>query len=86
LYLAGDTMGPNELAEEARCRQAIGLPSALLDASELSAEFAIVHPAAVISDGVGDHHPLRLTIGLLRRAQRMGARIGYPEEDTGPAA
>jgi len=80
LYLAGEVMGADELGEEARCRQAIGLPSTFLDAKELGAGFRICRPAALISDGVADVDPARLTVGLLRRAQRRGAGIFYPEE------
>ena len=80
LYLAGDVMGANELGEEASGRQSIGLASILLDARQLRDGFRIDRPAALISEGVADVDPARLTIGLLRRAQRMGGKIFYPEE------
>jgi glycine/D-amino acid oxidase-like deaminating enzyme len=80
LYLAGDAMGGSGLNDEGLGRQLIGLPSAVLDARELRSGFGIGRPAALISDGVADVDPALLTIGFLRRAQRMGAQIFYPEE------
>jgi glycine/D-amino acid oxidase-like deaminating enzyme len=80
LYLTGDVMDGPELSNEARARQSIGLPSTLLGVKELRDAFGICRPAALISDGVADIDPVRLTLGLLRRAQSMDTKIFYPEE------
>lgn len=80
LYLAGNVLGPSELAEEGRQRRAIGLPSAFLDSAALKTLAGIDREAALISDGAADVDPVRLTAGLLRRAADQGCRIFSPTE------
>jgi glycine/D-amino acid oxidase-like deaminating enzyme len=80
LYLAGDALGPSELAQEARWRQVIGLPSVFMRGKELREVFQIDRPAALLSDGVADLDPMRLTTALLRQAISLGARLFYPEQ------
>jgi len=78
LYLAGETLGAVEMAEEGRQRRNIGLPSTFLSAGELRSLAGIERNAALLSDGVADLNPIRLTLGLLRRAARAGCRIHSP--------
>ena len=80
LYLAGNILGASDLAEEGRQRRAIGLPSAFLDAASLKTLAGIDREAALISDGAADVDPVRLTIGLLRKALVQGCRIFSPTQ------
>lgn len=80
IYLAGNRLGPNELAEEARLRASIGLPSRFLDRSELLVATGMSREAAVLSDGAADVNPVQLTHGLLRLAVGRGARLHAPVE------
>jgi glycine/D-amino acid oxidase-like deaminating enzyme len=78
LYLAGETLSAVEMAEEGRQRQRIGLPSTFLSAAKLRSLVGIERSAALLSDHVADLNPVRLTLGLLRRAARAGCRIHSP--------
>ena len=73
-------LGPAELAEEGRQRRAIGLPSASLDHAALRDLAGIDRRAALLSEGAADLDPVRLTIGLLRRAMANGCRLYSPAE------
>ena len=78
LYLAGNLLGASELAEEGRQRRAIGLPSAFLGGTDLRGLTGIDREAALLSEGVADVNPVRLTHGLLRRAMVRGTRLFCP--------
>jgi glycine/D-amino acid oxidase-like deaminating enzyme len=78
LYLAGNVLGPSELAEEARQRHAIGLPSQYLSAGELRSYAGIERDGAVLSQGAADVNPVQLSAGLLRRAVQRGCRVYSP--------
>ena len=78
LYLAGNLLGASELAEEGRQRRAIGLPSAFLGATDLRGLTGIDREAALLSEGVADVNPVRLTHGLLRRAMVRGTQLFCP--------
>jgi glycine/D-amino acid oxidase-like deaminating enzyme len=80
LYLAGNILDPSELAEEEKLRRRIGLPSVLLQASELRGLCGIDRAAALLSDGVADVNPVLLTRGLLRRAIAQGTRLYSPAQ------
>ncbi len=78
LYLAGDILGVSDLAEEGRQRRAIGLPSVFLGCMDLRGLTGIDHEAALLSEGVADVNPVRLTHGLLRRALGRGTQLFCP--------
>jgi glycine/D-amino acid oxidase-like deaminating enzyme len=83
LYLAGNTLGPTELADEGLQRRAIGLPSAFLGHATLRSLAGIDREAALLSDGAADVNPVLLTRGLLRRAIARGARVYSPAQLSG---
>jgi glycine/D-amino acid oxidase-like deaminating enzyme len=78
LYLCGSALGSRELAEEGRQRRAIGLPSIFLDSSELHRMMGMNREGALLSDGVADVDPMRLTAGLLHNAMSRGGRLFAP--------
>ncbi len=78
LYLAGNQLGPLDLANEARLRRSIGLPSLYLSSRELKSYAGIDRPAAVLSQGAADVDPVRLAAGCLARAVSRGARVCSP--------
>lgn len=78
IYLAGNTLRAHELAEEARLRQSIGLPSQFVDRADLLLRCGIRREAAVISQGAADVNPVQLTHGLLRVALQRGAKLCFP--------
>jgi glycine/D-amino acid oxidase-like deaminating enzyme len=80
LYLPGNVLGPQELAREAKERHAIGLPSMLLTSPQLRELSGIERPAAVLSTGVAEVNPVRLTLGLLQRSAEQGCTIHSPVE------
>jgi glycine/D-amino acid oxidase-like deaminating enzyme len=80
LYLAGNTLGAAQLAEEGQLRRSIGLPSAYLGRGELRSLAGIDREAALLSEGAADVNPVLLTRGLLRRAVARGARICSPAQ------
>jgi glycine/D-amino acid oxidase-like deaminating enzyme len=83
LYLAGDEYGGRALAQEAAARAAIGLDSVYLHPADLRQRFGVERTGAILSAGSASADPARLAAGLLRRAQRRGARIFSPVEVTG---
>jgi glycine/D-amino acid oxidase-like deaminating enzyme len=78
LYLAGGLLDAEGLRAEAELRSWHGLPSTFLDAEAVTERFGIARRAALLSDGCYEVDPVRLTIGLLRRARDRGARIHFP--------
>lgn len=82
LYLAGDVLDAQDLADEARIRRAAGLPAEWLDAETLGARFGISREAAILSPGNLALHPRKLTAGFLRAAAERGARFLAPVEVT----
>jgi len=80
LYLSGNVLSAGDLAEEGRQRQKIGLPSAYLSGSQLRARSSIDREAALLSDGVADVNPVRLTDGLLHQAIILGCRVHAPTQ------
>ena len=80
LYLSGNRLGPIELVEEGRLRRAIGLPSSLLNSSDLRNLAGLMRPAALLSEGAADVNPIALTRGLLLRALSRGSRLYSPAQ------
>lgn len=75
LYLAGDEYGNRALEAEAAARAAIGLESEYVGAAGLRERFGIDRTGAIVSQGSASADPARLAAGLLRRAQKAGARV-----------
>jgi glycine/D-amino acid oxidase-like deaminating enzyme len=82
LYLAGDVLNASALRHEARARQRLGLPSELLNRSQLHRHFDIDRSAAILSHGNAEADPIALTNGFLKHAIRRGARLHGPHEVT----
>lgn len=78
LYLSGNVLGHRALAEEARYRARIGLPSTFLDAAELADKFGIERTGAIVSDGAAEVNPVQLAAACLRHAQQLGMRLYSP--------
>ena len=82
LYLAGNVLGPGDLAEEAAARQATGIYAKHLTPKPLSDRFGIERDGALLSHGNLTLDPRRLTAGLLLKALERGARLHAPVEAT----
>jgi glycine/D-amino acid oxidase-like deaminating enzyme len=80
VYLAGNVLDAHGLAQEARARERIGLPSRYLDRGALRARFGLSRSAAIVSDDNVAADPRALASGFLRRAQQLGARLLAPHE------
>ncbi|WBX84567.1 NAD(P)/FAD-dependent oxidoreductase [Sphingosinicella microcystinivorans] len=78
LYLAGTLLDERALEAEGDARRKAGLPSAFLAADAVAARFGIAPRAALLSAGSYEVDPVKLTEGLLIRARRHGAAIGFP--------
>ena len=80
LYLAGDALDADALADEAQARRAAGLAARLLDRRALREEYGIGREAAILSPGNLTLDPRRLTAAALLRAAGNGARLHAPVE------
>lgn len=78
LYLAGTLLDGAGLRAEGEIRRAHGLPSTLLEPDAVAERFGIAPRAALLSDGCYEVDPVRLTLGLLRRARAQGVRAHFP--------
>lgn len=75
LYVAGDLLGQRALALEVQRRAQAGVPGTLVSAPTLHTQFGIHRSAAIASDGSAAANPAQLAAGILRAAQRYGARV-----------
>ena len=82
LYLAGNAMGPGELADEAAARRQAGIDATYLSRQPLSLRFGIDREGAILSHGNLALDPRKLTAGLLLRALERKARFYAPVEAT----
>ncbi len=82
LYLAGNALGPGDLAEEAAARRRAGIHAAHLTPKPLAERFGIRRDGAILSHGNLALDPRMLTGALLRTAQARGARCFAPVEAT----
>jgi glycine/D-amino acid oxidase-like deaminating enzyme len=78
LYLAGNTLGRNELEREHEARKAAGLPSRFLDRKSLRDEFRIRRAAALVGHGNLVIDPRKATLALLQAAAEKGAALFAP--------
>ncbi|MGE3227729.1 MAG: NAD(P)/FAD-dependent oxidoreductase [Parvibaculaceae bacterium] len=79
LYVAGNRLGPDELEDEQRQREAAGLASAYVGATELQRSFGLAGAAALYSEGAAEANPVALARGLMAKALERGARLLHPE-------
>lgn len=82
LYLAGTTLGPSELRDEADARRQAGIAATYLSAAPLAGEFGIERDGAILSHGNIALDPRKLTAGLLLKALERKARFYAPVEAT----
>lgn len=80
LYLAGDELDADALADEAQARRAAGLAARFLDRRALRAGYGIGRAAAILSPGNLTLDPRRLTAAALLRAADNGAKLHAPAE------
>lgn len=80
LYLAGDELDVDALAEEAEARRAAGLAARFLDRRALRDGYGIGREAAILSPGNLTLDPRRLTAAALLRAMSNGAKLHAPAE------
>jgi glycine/D-amino acid oxidase-like deaminating enzyme len=80
LYLPGKVLGPAGLRRECEARKALGFPSRVVERDELLREFGIDRPCAILSGNAAESHPVDMALGILRHAQRNGAKIYAPAE------
>jgi len=78
LYLAGTSLGADDLRREAKLRQAAGMETAFLSRAALRERFGIKRGAALLSFDHLTINPRAVTAQLLIRAQECGARIYAP--------
>ena len=83
LYLAGNVLGPDDLAEEAALRRQAGIRAIFLPSQPLAEKFGIERGGGVVSDGNIALDPRRLTAGLLGKALERQARFYAPVEAAG---
>ncbi|MEO1969875.1 MAG: FAD-dependent oxidoreductase [Sphingomonadaceae bacterium] len=78
VYLAGNVLGQDALAEEVQMRQRCELPSQFLTASAVASRFGFAARAASVSRGGFEIEPVQLTHALLTRARAKGAKLCSP--------
>jgi len=78
VYLAGNVLDAGQMADECRLRQSIGLPTILLERTDLHGLAGIDREGALYSQGAAEVNPVQLTNGLLTLAQRRGCHIVSP--------
>jgi glycine/D-amino acid oxidase-like deaminating enzyme len=82
LYLAGDLLDGDGLADECAARNSAGLETRYLSRRELRDEFGIARGAALLAYDDFAVDPRRLTSGFLRAAAANGAEIFSPVDVT----
>jgi glycine/D-amino acid oxidase-like deaminating enzyme len=80
LYLAGDVLDEEALRLEGAERRAAGIGSDFLDGEALKQRFGLARRGALLGHGNLVVDPRKLTAGLLRVAERDGARFFAPVE------
>lgn len=80
LYLAGDLLDPQALAQEGQARRDAGLPAEWIEADAVASRFGIAPRPALLSDVSFEVDPARLTLGLLARAKARGATATHPAD------
>jgi glycine/D-amino acid oxidase-like deaminating enzyme len=83
LYLPGNLLGVRGLRHECDERAAIGLRSTFLDAPALFEHSGLRADAAILSAGAAEVDPLKLVMGLWRRAKLRGALLASSADVVG---
>jgi len=83
LYLTGNILDADEMWNEARARNAIGLTTDYLDRVQLRNDFGIEKSAALRTENSVSVNPLKFTAGYLEAAQKRGAQLFSPVEVRG---
>ncbi len=83
LYLAKTDRDMDWLADEAQARGEIGIEVNLIDAASLQNEFGLHRPGAIYSPAAWELDPYRLTLGLLKTAEKLGCKV-FSETDVEP--
>lgn len=78
LYLAGDELDPTGLVDEARARDAIGIPTAMVDRRTLRDDYGIRSDAALLNQNNLTCNPVQLTAGFLNSAIERGVEFYSP--------
>jgi glycine/D-amino acid oxidase-like deaminating enzyme len=78
IYLSGDLLDDDDIAAEAKLRQAAQLPSIYSDAATIGERFDILPRSGLVSDGSFEVDPVALSFGMLEAARRSGAAISFP--------
>ena len=82
LYLAGNQMDADDLAEEVAARRKIGIKAELIARATLKDLYGMSRAAAILSPDSASANPAQLTAGLLRACRERGALIAAPVEIT----
>ncbi|QPC85447.1 FAD-dependent oxidoreductase [Mesorhizobium sp. NBSH29] len=80
LYLSGDEMSADDLAEEAEARRSAGINALFLKRKEIKSRFGISRDGAILGHGNLALDPRKLTAGLLLKAAERGASLYTPVE------
>lgn len=80
LYLDGDRLDAEGLAQEARARRRAGFEVSLLTGGEVRERYGLQRRAAILGHGNLAADPRRLAAGFLRAALERGARLHAPAE------
>jgi glycine/D-amino acid oxidase-like deaminating enzyme len=82
LYLSGNKLDREQLREEKRLRDRLGLEGQYLDAEALDA-CGIIGEGALLHQGSAEADPVKLALGLLAVAVMRGARVITPAKALG---
>lgn len=77
LYLAGDVLDRKGLEKEAAAREAIGIPTEMVDGKTLRQDYGMRCDAALLNQNNLTCNPVQLTAGFLKAAIAKGATF-YP--------
>lgn len=77
LYLSGDKLDPEQLREEKRIRDHLGIEGRYLDADALGAR-GIIGQGALLYPGSAEADPVKLALGMMAVAVMRGARVITP--------
>ena len=80
VYLAGGESDVDLLSSEVEARAAIGIDATFLTREQIQQTYRIDRPCAIQSEKSMEIDPYRLTLSLLREAQRHGTAI-YPKTE-----
>ncbi len=80
LLLPGKVLGPAGLRHECEARVALGFSSRIVERDHLLADFGIDRPNAILSGNSAESHPIKMALGILRKAADNGTKVFSPVE------